>query len=80
MVLSKTPTSLSLVKLELRVVHFTAILTTSLCSRDHPVLTWLVRYAATLIIVYHVGKDGKTAYQRREGKALNIPIVDFAER
>ena len=49
-------------------------------NRDHPIITWLVRYAATLISVYHIGKDGKTAYQRRKGKVLNIPIVDFAEK
>ena len=35
-------------------------------DRNHIIITWLVRYAATLITVYHVGKDGKTALQRRK--------------
>ena len=49
-------------------------------DRNHMVITWLVRYAATLITVYHVGKDGKTAYQRRKGKTMRQPLVDFCEK
>ena len=30
-------------------------------NRDHPIITWLVRYVASLISVLHIGKDGKTA-------------------
>lgn len=38
---------------------------------NHIIMTWLVRYAATLITVFHTGKDGETAYQRRKGKTMH---------
>ncbi len=30
-------------------------------DRNHIIITWLVKYASTLITVFHIGKDGKTA-------------------
>ena len=41
---------------------------------------WLVRYAVTFIIVYHVGKVCKTAYQRRKGKTMRRPLLDVCEK
>ena len=49
-------------------------------NRDHLVITWLVRYVATLISVYHVGKECKTAYQRRKGKVLHIHVVGISRK
>ena len=44
------------------------------------IIKWLVRYAATLIFVHHVGKDCKTAYQRRKGKNMRQPLGEFGEK
>ena len=49
-------------------------------DRNHIIMTWLVKYAATLITLFHVGKDGKTAYQRRKGKTTHPLLVEFAEK
>ena len=46
---------------------------------NHMIIIWLVRYVATLITVYQVGKDCKTAYQRRKGKTIRQPLLDFGE-
>ena len=34
----------------------------------HPVMAWLVEYAAHLVNRFEVGKDGKTSYERCKGK------------
>ena len=49
-------------------------------DRNHIVMTWLIKYAATLITVFHIGKDGKTAYQRRKGKTMHPFLVQFCEK
>ena len=49
-------------------------------NRNHMIILWLVRDVATLIIVYHVGKDGKTAYQRRKSKTMRQPFLDVGEK
>ena len=47
---------------------------------DHPVLTWLVEWAATLINLYRVGKDGKTPVQRHKGDdRRHRAIAEFDE-
>ena len=38
-------------------------------GRNHIIITWLVKYASTLITLLHVGKDCKTARQRRKSKS-----------
>ena len=43
-------------------------------------MTWLVRYAGVLITFFHVGKDCKTAYNRRKGKDTHPYLVEFAEK
>ena len=49
-------------------------------NRNHPVMTWLVRYAGVLINMFHIGKDGRTPYERRKGKKAHPNLVDFAEK
>ena len=34
---------------------------------DHPVMSWMVEYAADCLNKFQVGKDGKTAYERVRG-------------
>ena len=46
----------------------------------HPVLRWIVEYAAALWSKYHVGQDGMTAYQRLHGKRVQERLVEFGER
>ena len=48
--------------------------------RDHTSMTWLVKYAGTLINMFHVGKDGRTAYQRRKGKTTHPVLVPLGEK
>ena len=46
----------------------------------HPVITWLVEWAATLINRYRVGKDGQTPDQRHKGRErCHRPIAEFGE-
>ena len=35
---------------------------------DHPILPWLVTHAAMILNLCKVGKDGRTAHERRKGK------------
>lgn len=46
----------------------------------HPVIAWLVEHAASCISRYHVGFDGKTAYERVKGKKFHQEIVEFGEK
>jgi hypothetical protein len=45
----------------------------------HPVLTWMVEYAAHLICRFEVSHDGKTAYERCKGKRAKTKGVEFGE-
>ena len=45
--------------------------------RDHQSLPWLVEHAVQCINRYHVGKDGKTSYQRRKGREFNTKVAEF---
>ena len=49
-------------------------------DRNHLAMTWLVKYAGTLLNIFHVSSDGKTAYQRRKGKATHPVLVPFCEK
>ena len=44
-----------------------------------PILHWLVRHAASLITRYHVGKDGRTPYERWKGKQRRKELAEFGE-
>ena len=41
-------------------------------TADHPVLSWLVEFAAVLVNRYEVGHDGKTPYERLRGKQSQL--------
>ena len=42
-------------------------------------MPWLVKYAATLINIASVGKDSKTAYERRHGRKWKKALPIFGE-
>ena len=45
----------------------------------HPVMTWLVEYAAWMLTVRTIGPDGLVAYERVRGKAFHKRFVRFGE-
>ena len=47
---------------------------------NHPVMTWLIQHSADCISKYHMGEDGKTAYERLKGKRFSRPAVEFGEK
>ncbi|CAK0886283.1 unnamed protein product [Prorocentrum cordatum] len=47
---------------------------------DHPLWTWLPRHAAACLSRYRIGSDGRTAEQRRTGRAWAKAAVEFGER
>ena len=48
-------------------------------TADHPVLSWLVEFAAVLVNRYEVGHDGKTPYERLRGKQSRLLGLEFGE-
>ena len=46
----------------------------------HPILAWLVTFAATALTLFAKGSDGMTGYQRLRGKPGRVPLPAFAER
>jgi len=40
---------------------------------------WMVRWAAMMVSRFLVGKDGRTAHERRRGRRCNVPVVRFGE-
>jgi len=45
-----------------------------------PIVQWMVRWAAMLCSRYLVGKDGRTAYERRRGRKCRVPALPFGEK
>ena len=43
----------------------------------HPCVPWLVRHAAHLLCLFHVGSDGRTALERLMGKKYSGDLVEF---
>ena len=41
---------------------------------------WLVRWAAMVTSRYLVGKDGRTAYERRRGRPCRLEVVPCGEK
>ena len=54
-------------------------LNANICS-SYPVLKWLCEHVAATINRYHIGADGKTAYQRAHEKRYSGHVLDFGER
>ena len=48
-------------------------------TADHPVLSWLVEFAAVLVNRYEVGHDGKTPCERLRGKQSRLLGLEFGE-
>ena len=46
----------------------------------HPAIEWLVIHTSDTLNRYRVGTDGKTAYQRRKGKAFKRVVPEFCEK
>jgi hypothetical protein len=46
---------------------------------DHPVLSYLVEYAAVLLNRFEVGKDGRTSLERCKGKKAKTLGIEFGE-
>ena len=44
-----------------------------------PIMQWAVRWAAMLVSRYLVGKDGRTAQERKRGRTCKIPLAEFGE-
>ena len=40
----------------------------------------MMRWAATNVSRFLVGKDGRTAYERRRGRRCNVPTLPFGEK
>jgi hypothetical protein len=45
----------------------------------HPIIPWLVEYAAFLLNRFEVGRDGKTAYERSKGKTAKSLGLEIGE-
>ena len=43
------------------------------------IVTWMVRWAAMCVSRYMLGKDGRSAYERRTGRPCRIPVCKFGE-
>ena len=48
--------------------------------RSDPITHWMVRRAAMLLSKYEVGLDGRTPYERRQGRRCNMVVLPFGER
>ena len=42
-------------------------------------IQWMIRWAAMMVSRYMVGKDGRTSYERRRGRACRAPVATFGE-
>ena len=49
-------------------------------DRESHAMQWLIRWAASLVSLYQVGTDGRTAHQRVRGRTCKVPIAKFGER
>ena len=46
---------------------------------NDPILMWAIRWAAMVTSRYLVGKDGRTAQERKRGRRCRTPIATFGE-
>ena len=47
---------------------------------DHNIVPWIIEYAGVLLNRYSVGEDGKTGYERLNGKVASMPGLEVGER
>ena len=48
-------------------------------GNDHPLISWIVKYAGDVITRHKVGLDGKTPYERLKGWKSSTRVVPFGE-
>ena len=46
---------------------------------EHPIVCYIVEYAAVLLNRFEVGADGKTNYERCKGKRATTLGIEFGE-
>jgi len=46
---------------------------------DDIIVLWMIRWAAMMCSRYLIGKDGRTAYERRRGRRCKLHVVAFGE-
>ena len=49
-------------------------------SAHHPITSWLIEHAGDTLTKYHVGQDGRTAYERLKGKKFSRETCELGER
>ena len=42
-------------------------------------MQWMVRWAAMMYNRYKIGEDGKTPYERQQGKKCKVEVLPFGE-
>ena len=47
---------------------------------DDVIIHWMTRWSAMMVSRYMVGKDGRTSYERRRGRACRAPVATFGEK
>ena len=47
---------------------------------DDVIIQWMIRWAAMMVSRYMVGKDGRTSFERRRGRACRVPVATFGEK
>ena len=57
----------------------TEVETKSQLEQGSVVVEWLFRWAAMLCSRYLVGKDGRSPFERRRGRACRTPVACFGE-
>ena len=58
--------------------HLEAKIRTKIHGKD-PIMLWAIRWAAMVTSRYLVGKDGRTAQERKRGRICKMPLASFGE-
>ena len=48
-------------------------------NSDGVISLWMVRWAAMMVSRFLVGKDGRTAYERRRGRRCKVAVIPFGK-
>ena len=71
--------SVNVVKGHVRLIKL-AVESASGVPADHDLLTWLVSYATSMHLRFLVGRDGKTAHERKVGRRRVPSLAQFGKR
>ena len=58
--------------------HLEAKIRAKIQGKD-PIMLWAIRWAAMVTSRYLVGKDGRTAQERKRGRRCKMPLASFGE-